>query len=55
MCQSKTITQDNIYVVRQFVYIHKAAEISLFTRKNARYVNTVNSYFSQNSKNNTKL
>jgi len=39
MRQSKTITQDNIYVIRQFVYIHKVAEISLFTRKNTRYDN----------------
>ena len=28
------ITQDNIYVVRQFAYVHGVVEISLFIRKN---------------------
>jgi len=31
--QNKTITQENIYVIQQFVYIHKIAVISLFTEK----------------------
>ena len=26
-------TQDSIYMVRQFVYVHRIAEISLFLRK----------------------
>ena len=32
MCQR--ITQDNIYVVRQFAYVHGVVGISLFIRKN---------------------
>ena len=29
----KTVAQDNIYMVRQFVYIHEVAGISLFSGK----------------------
>ena len=37
MRQRKIITKDNIYIVQQFAYVHKAAEISLFTgKKNTR-------------------
>ena len=37
----KTITKDNIYVVRQFVYVHKIAVISLFTGKITRCGSTI--------------
>ena len=29
--------QDNIYVVRQFAYVHGVTGISLFSRKNTEY------------------
>ena len=32
----KTITQDIIYMVRQFTYVHEIAEISLFSGKSTR-------------------
>ena len=31
--KDKTITQDNIYIVWQFAYIHRVAEILLFSGK----------------------
>ena len=34
-------TQDSIYVVWQFVYVHRVAEISLFLGKNTGCGNTV--------------
>ena len=37
----KTITQDNIYVVLQFAYVHRVVRISLYSKKNTRYVSTV--------------
>lgn len=37
----KKITQNNIYVVWQFVYVYGIAMILLFTRKNIRGGNTV--------------
>ena len=33
MRQRKIITKDNIYIVQQFAYVHKVAEISLFIGK----------------------
>ena len=42
------ITQDNIYVVRQFAYVHGVIEISLFIRKNYKM-----QQYSFLSKNNT--
>lgn len=32
----KIITQDSIYIVQQFTYVHEIAEISLFLRKSTR-------------------
>lgn len=32
----KIITQDSIYMVQQFTYVHEIAEISLFLRKSTR-------------------
>ena len=32
----KIITQDNIYVVRQFAYVHGVIRISLLSRKNTK-------------------
>jgi len=37
----KTITQDNIYVVCQFVYVYRVAKISLFSGKNTRCGSTI--------------
>jgi len=37
----KTITQDNIYVFRQFAYVHEVTEISLFLKKNTRCSSTI--------------
>ena len=31
-------TQDNIYVVQQFTYVHEVAEISLFSRKKKKNI-----------------
>ena len=39
--KKKKITQDNIYTVRQFIYVHRVAEISLFSMKNTRCGSTV--------------
>ena len=36
-----TITQNNIYVVWQFAYIHEVVLISLFSRKNTRYCSII--------------
>ena len=37
MCQRKqSYTQDNIYVVQQFTYVHGDAEISLLSEKNTK-------------------
>lgn len=34
MCKKKKkIIQDHIYVIKQFVYVHRGAAISLFTEK----------------------
>ena len=33
MRQWKTITQDNIYVIRQFAYVYGVAKILLFSKK----------------------
>lgn len=41
MHKKKKITQNNIYVVWQFVYVYGVAMILLFTRKNIRGGNTV--------------
>ena len=41
MRQRKTITQDSIYVVQQFSYVHRVAGISLFMEKNTRYSSTI--------------
>ena len=40
----KTITHDNIYVVRQFAYVYEVVGISLFLEKNTRYGNTIFSF-----------
>ena len=39
--KKKKITQDNIYMVRQFAYIHEVVVISIFSGKNIRCSNIV--------------
>ena len=41
ICQRKIITQDSIYMIWQFVYIHRIAEISLFSGKNTKCSSTI--------------
>ena len=43
-------TQDSIYVVRQFAYVHEIAEISLFLGKNTEYSSTVFLFQKQHQK-----
>ena len=39
--KKKNYTQDSIYVIRQFAYVHGVAGISLFSRKNIECSSTV--------------
>ena len=41
MPKKKSHTQDNIYMVQQFAYIHGVARISLLSRKNIKCGNTI--------------
>ena len=53
--KKKTITQDNIYVVRKFTCIHRVTVILLFSRKkNTKYDNTI-FFFTQINKPNPNL
>ena len=52
-CLQKTIIQYNIYVIRQFVYVHKIAVISLFLKKNIRCKGTI--FLFQNNTTNLNL
>ena len=42
--------QDNIYVIRQFAYIHEVAGISLLSRKNIEYNLRLQSFSLKNTR-----
>jgi len=54
--RKKTITQDNIYVIRQLTYIHRVVVISLFIEKRKKYTRRGSTVFlSQNYVPNSNL
>ena len=54
--KKKTITQDNIYVIQKFTYVHKVVVILLFSRKkNTKCDNTIFFFLSLKSTNQTLI